>query len=52
MEGEHGVIRSIVDELYFSDIQGVQREGESGVTGDIQRDQIERDSGGTRLIID
>ena len=38
MEGERGVIRSIIDELYSSDIQGVQREGESGVTGDIQQD--------------
>ena len=32
MEGENGVTRSIIDELYFSDIQGDQVEGESGVT--------------------
>ena len=32
MECESGVIRSIIDELYSSDIQGDQMEGESGVT--------------------
>ena len=32
MEGESGVIRSIIDELHSSDIQGDQMEGESGVT--------------------
>ena len=31
MEGEIGIIRSIVVELHSSDIQGDQREGESGV---------------------
>ena len=32
MEGESGVIRSIIEELHFSDIHGDQIEGESGVT--------------------
>ena len=32
MEGEGGVIRSIIDELRSSDIQGDQMEGESGFT--------------------
>ena len=32
MEGESGVIRRIIEELLFSDIQGDQMEGESGVT--------------------
>ena len=32
MEGESGLIRSIIDELHCSDIQGEQMEGESGVT--------------------
>ena len=32
MEGESGVIRSIIDELHFWDIQGDQMVGESGVT--------------------
>ena len=32
MEGESCVIQSIIEELLFSDIQGDQREGESGVT--------------------
>ena len=32
MAGESGVTRSIIDELHSSDIQGDQREGESGVT--------------------
>ena len=32
MEGESGVTRSIIDELYSSDIQGEQMEGESSVT--------------------
>ena len=32
MEGESGVTRSIIYELYSSDIQGYEREGESGVT--------------------
>ena len=31
MVGENGVTRSITDELHFSDIQGDQMEGESGV---------------------
>ena len=33
MEVENGVTRSIIDELNFSDIQGDQISGESGVTG-------------------
>ena len=32
MEGEGGATRSIIDELYSSDIQGDQMECESGVT--------------------
>ena len=32
MEGEIGLIRSIIDELHSLDIQGDQMEGESGVT--------------------
>ena len=32
MEGESSVIRSIIDGLFSSDIQGDQEEGESGVT--------------------
>ena len=32
MEGESGVIRSIIDELHSLEIQGHQMEGESGVT--------------------
>ena len=32
MEGKSGVIRSIIDELHFSDIQVDQVEGENGVT--------------------
>ena len=32
MEGERGVTRSIIDELYSWDIQGDQKEGQSGVT--------------------
>ena len=32
MEGKSGVTRSIIDELYSSDIQRVQMEDESGVT--------------------
>ena len=32
MEGERGVTRSIIDELYSSDIQGDQMECESGAT--------------------
>ena len=35
MEGESGVIQSIIDELYSSDIEGDQMEGESGVTRNI-----------------
>ena len=35
MEGESGVARSIIDELYSSDIQRDQMEGESGVTQSI-----------------
>ena len=32
MEGESEVTESIVDELHFSDIQGDEMEGKSGVT--------------------
>ena len=32
MEGGSGVTRSIIDELHYSNIQGYQMEGESGVT--------------------
>ena len=32
MEGEGGVTRIIIVELFFSDIQGDQIEGESGAT--------------------
>ena len=32
MEGESGITRNIIDEVHFSDIQGDQRESESGVT--------------------
>ena len=32
IEGESGISRSNIDELHSSDIQGDQREGESGVT--------------------
>ena len=35
MEGETGVTQSIIDELYFLDIQGDKMEGECGVTGSI-----------------
>ena len=35
MEGESGVTRSIIDELLSSDIQRDQIEGESGVTPNI-----------------
>ena len=35
MEGESGVTRSIIDELYSWDMQGYQMEGESGVTRSI-----------------
>ena len=35
MEGESGVTRRIIDELYSPDIQRVQMEGESGVTQSI-----------------
>ena len=31
MKAESGVTRSIIEELYSSDIQGEQMEGESGV---------------------
>ena len=32
MEGETGVTRSIIAEIYSSDIKGDQMEGESGVS--------------------
>ena len=32
MEGESGVIESIIDEIHIQDIQGDEMEGESGVT--------------------
>ena len=35
MEGESGVTRSIIDEVFSSDIQRDQMEGESGVTPNI-----------------
>ena len=35
MEGESGVTRSIIDERYFSDIQGDERQGKSDVTRSI-----------------
>ena len=35
MEGESGVIRSIIDELHSSNIQGDEIEGKSGVTRSI-----------------
>ena len=35
MEGESGVTRTIIDELFCWDIQGDQMERESGVTGNI-----------------
>ena len=35
MEGESGVIRSIMDEFHSSDIQGDQMGGESGITRSI-----------------
>ena len=35
MEVESGVTRSIFDEVHFSDIEGDQMEGESGVTQSI-----------------
>ena len=35
MECENGVTRSIIDELHSSDIQRDEMEGESGVTGSI-----------------
>ena len=50
-----------MDEVHSSDIQGYQREGESGVTrsiidelhsSDIQGDQMEGESGVTGSIID
>ena len=35
MEGESGVIRSTIDELHSSVVQGDQMEGENGVTRSI-----------------
>ena len=35
MEGESGFPRTIIDELHSSDIERDQMEGESGVTGSI-----------------
>ena len=35
MEGESGVIRSIIDELHSSDMQGDEMEVESGVNGSV-----------------
>ena len=35
MEGENGVTRNIIDELYSWDIERHQMEGESGVTRSI-----------------
>ena len=56
MEGESGVTRSTIDELYSSDNQENQMEGEKGVTQSIieelhssyiQGDQMEDESGVT-----
>ena len=56
MEGESGVIRSIIDEIHSLDMQGNQMEGSNGVTvsiiyelhsWDIQGDQIE----GERMVV-
>ena len=56
MEGEKGVIRSIINELHSSDIQADKMEGEICDTrsisdefpsGDIQGDQMEGESGVT-----
>ena len=53
MAGESGFTRSIMDEVYFWDIQRHQMEGESGVirsiideldSYDIQGDQVEAES--------
>ena len=33
MESESDVIRSVIDEIYSSDIQRVEMEGETGVKG-------------------
>ena len=35
MEGESGATRSVIDELYSSDIQPDEMEGETGVTRSI-----------------
>ena len=35
MESESGVYRGIIDDVYYSDIQGDQMEVESGVTRSI-----------------
>ena len=35
MEGQSGVIRSIIDELHSSDMQGDEMEVESGVNGSV-----------------
>ena len=35
MEGESGVIRTIIDDIHSSHIQGDQMKGESGVTRSI-----------------
>ena len=61
LEGETGVTRSIIDQLYSSDIHGDQMEFESVVIGsmideldssDFQGDQMEGESGVTRSIMD
>ena len=44
MEGESGAIRSIIDELHSSVIQGDQMEGENGVTRSISAELILRKS--------
>ena len=58
---ECGYIRSITDELHFSDIEEDQMEGESDVTpsiidelhsSDVEEDQIKGESCVTRSIID
>ena len=50
MEGESGLTRRIIDELYSSDIQGDQMEGESCLTPSIidvlHSSDIEQDQNG------
>ena len=45
MEGQSGVTRSVIDELYSSDIEGDQLEGRSGfirsIIGDLHSSDIQ-----------